>query len=74
MIDDSKILHHVRERLYDRRQALLSDIDVMEHECKEWLNPHDFQSGWYTGNINTMKSEVEFLEKLINDLENAYFA
>lgn len=69
MIDDTKALHHVRERLYDRRQVLLSDIDVLDHESKEWRNPHDFASGECRGIISTMKSEVEFIEKLINDIE-----
>lgn len=71
MIDDSKILHHVRERLYDRRQALLSDIGVMERERDDTLSERDFAI--YNESIDTMKNEVEFLEKLINDIENSYF-
>lgn len=71
MIDDTKTLMHVRERLYDRRQTLLSDIEVLDQERKQHAQYEDMQE--YIIVIDTMKDEVEFLEKLINDLENAYF-
>lgn len=73
MVDDGKTLYYVRERLYDRRQVLLTNINTLEGEYKEIYNPHDFSSGEYRGTVEQTKNELHFIEKLINDLENAYF-
>ena len=72
MKTDEKALYFIKERLYDRRQGLLSDIDVLDHEYKEVYNPHDYSSGMFRGTTDQMKSELDFIEKLINDVEN-YF-
>lgn len=72
MMTDEKALVFIKERLYDRRQALLSDIDVLVYENKETYNPHDYPSGFYRGTTDQMKNELDFIEKLINDIEN-YF-
>lgn len=71
MMTDEKVLYFVKERLYDRRQGLLSDIEILKLEYKEIYNPHDFSSGEYKGIVDQMEDEISFIENLINSIENA---
>lgn len=76
MITDEKTLYFVKERLYDRRNELLADIEDNSRENNsgpfpEWYNTHDYSSGYWAAMIGNMKDELEFIENLINNIENA---
>ena len=76
MITDEKTLHFVKERLYDRRNELLTDIEDLSVNNNgapfpEWYNIHDYSSGYWAAAVGNMKNEVTFIENLINNIENA---
>ncbi len=58
----------IRETLYAR----LKDVRDRVNEPKpDWLNPHDYGSGFLIGRLKALKEEEKFILELLDKMERS---
>jgi hypothetical protein len=67
-LDREAAYNEIRETLYAR----LKDVRDRVNEPKpDWLNPHDYGSGFLIGRLKATKEEEKFILELLDKMERS---
>lgn len=67
-IDRAEAYDEIRETLYARLKIVR---DRVNEPKPDWLNPHDYGSGYLIGRLKALKEEETFLLDFLDKLERS---
>ena len=70
MMTAEKQVVGITDILYDRLSEIEHRLEEL-NEDKEFINPHDFYSGFWKGTVKALNDEHDFVGRLIKIIENS---